>query len=312
MPLHCGTLAKTGAAAPALLVHGGAWAIPEDALVDHRRGLENALALGTARLQAGGAALEVAVAVVAMMEGSGIFDAGCGSVLTRDGRVEMDAGCMCGATLRTGSVIGIKTYAHPIHIAHALLERGQGEVRMLAGEGAEAFADQAGFRRVAPASLVHPREQARRAHLLENAPAAFAGPRGTVGCVARDAAGRYAAATSTGGTPLKPPGRVGDSPLPGAGFFADERGAASFTGWGEAILTLSGAARVVAALAHLPPETAAADVLRLLGEKVPHVGGAPAEAGAIVLGEDGGAWAFTTPRMARAGWSAGGDAFVLV
>lgn len=301
----------------ALLVHGGAWAIPDDALDEHRADLRVALEAGRRALLDGTAALDVVVEVVARLETSGTFDAGRGSVLTLDGRVEMDAACMDGAMSEVGSVIGIKKYPQPIHIAHALLRRGRGETRMLAGAGAEAFAAAAGFAAVDPAELVHPRERERHAQLLAEqafmpSDAFLPRPRGTVGCVARDRAGRFAAATSTGGTPLKPPGRVGDSPLPGSGLYASAAGAVSCTGWGEALLSRVTALRALMAAEHEAPADAARHALADLYRHVVNHRGEGGTGGLILLTPRGGVAAYTTPRMARAGWVEGGDAFVQV
>ncbi len=317
--LHSGTLSTPATPGGAsLLVHGGAWDIPDDELDDHRRDLERALLQGKERLRSGASALDVVVEVVALLEASGTFDAGGGSVLALDGRVELDAGCMCGARLRFGSVVGVRHFLQPVKLARALLEKGQGEVRMLAGAGAEAFAQRQGFRAIAAEALVHPREQARYEALLRTHDAASSSafgphPSGTVGCVARDAQGRLAAATSTGGTPLKPAGRVGDSPLPGSGFYASSAGAASCTGWGEAIATDVSALRVINGLHASLPEVSARQTLAGLHAQIHNHRGEGAAAGLLVLHPDGsGAWAYTTPRMARAGWSEGQESFVLV
>ena len=165
---------------------------------------------------------------------------------------------------------------------------------------------------------MHPREVARYEALLRaegfHTSRAFSGeaeapaPQGTVGCVALDAAGGLASATSTGGTPLAPAGRVGDTPLPGCGFFASEYAAASATGWGEAIaasLLCGRAADAVAGGVH--PAEAARSGLAQMFDRVRNPKGEGGTGGLIVLGADGaGGWAFTTPRMARAGWQAGG------
>jgi beta-aspartyl-peptidase (threonine type) len=132
--------------------------------------------------------------------------------------------------------------------------------------------------------------------------------------VARDRKGRLAAATSTGGTPFRPAGRVGDSPLPGCGYYAGEAAAASATGWGEAIaaVLLSGRAvdRVAGGAAH---EQVLRGVLSEMHERIASVEAAGATGGLILLDRNGqGAWAFTTPRMARGGWSEGGEAWVMV
>lgn len=295
---------------PVLVVHGGAWNIPDDALADHRDGLRAALERGRSALEAGDDALTVVTEAVAVLEAHGAFDAGVGSVLNLDGDAELDAGVMRGVDEAVGSVLGVRQYAAPVRIAERLLHVGRGEVRMLAGVGAETFAHAQGFAAVTAERLRHPREVERHARLRAEQgflPSfSFGMPRGTVGAVARDRRGHLAAATSTGGTPLKPPGRVGDSPLPGAGFYASTHGAASSTGWGEAILSALLAVRAVDRLADgRTPEASARQGLERLGATFHNVRGEAATAGLILLGADGAAaWAYTTPRMARGLWRA--------
>lgn len=299
-----------------LLVHGGAWAIPDEACADHRDGLRAAVLHGRALLEGGAPALDVACETVAVLEAHGAFDAGCGAVLTREGTVELDAGVMDGARHTYGAVAAVRRIAHPVRVARCLLDRGEGWVRLFVGDGAERFAEAEGFALVENASLVCERERRRHTALQEAArhhpSEAFverAGPQGTVGCVVRDREGRLAAATSTGGTPYRPSGRVGDTPLPGAGFFATPAGAASATGWGEAIAAVLLCGRAVDALdAAGDPGAVAAARLRHLGATVRDPEGDAARAGLILLGPDGrGGWAYTTPRMARGGWADGAE-----
>jgi beta-aspartyl-peptidase (threonine type) len=215
--------------------------------------------------------------------------------------------------------------AQPVRVARRLLEEGEGRVRMLAGEGAERFAEAQGFDLVPNQRLVCDREQERfeayqdqvdpehpSGAFLPGAPDAAGGD--TVGCVVRDATGRVAAATSTGGTPFKPPGRVGDSPLPGAGFYATAAGAAGATGWGEAIAAVQLSSRAVQAVADgASPEAAAQEGLTHMHEVVANPEGEGATAGLLLMdGESSGAWAFSTPRMARGGWHVGGEPWVEV
>lgn len=303
---------------PCLLVHGGAWAIPDDECAAHEDGLREALARGRKLLLDGAPALDVVTETVAVMEAHGAFDAGRGAVLTRDGTVELDAGVMAGDTLDYGAVMGVTRLGHPVRLARHLA-RGSGAVRLLAGEGAHRMAPEAGIPLVEPASLVCPRERARYERLCREA--GFhpsdpfqAAPQGTVGCVARDRDGRLAAATSTGGTPFRPAGRVGDSPLPGAGFYAAGGAAASATGWGEAIAAVLLCGRAVdAVMEGEAPAAVAEDRLRHLHAAIRSPGGLGATGGLILLAADGrGAWAFTTPRMARGGWHEGADLWVAV
>ena len=311
----------TAAGRPALLVHGGAWDIPDAECADHRDGLLAALAHGRRVLERGGSALDAVEAAVVAMEAHPAFDAGRGAVLDRDGQPQLDAGIMCGATLRWGAVANVRALGHPVRAARLLLD-GDGQARLLVGEGAERFAAEAGLPHVAPERLVVDRERARYHRLMADAAfhtsQAFAGPppdlppdhpRGTVGAVALDAAGRLAAATSTGGTPVARPGRVGDSPLVGSGFYADGAAALSATGWGEAIATVQLCARAAARVeAGERPDVAAAQALARMEAVVRWPGAARVTGGLVALDAAGaGGWAFTTPRMARGGWAAGGE-----
>ncbi len=296
---------------PLVLVHGGAWDIPADETDAHLDGLERALRVARRAVERGADALSVAVEAVAALEDHPAFDAGRGAVLDRDGQPQLDAGVMDGPTLRWGGVAHVRRLKNPVRTARALVE-ADGQARLLVGEGAERFAAELGHPAVPPSALVVEREVERHARLAAHAAfhtsAAFSGamdvPRGTVGCVARDPRGRLAAATSTGGAPFTRAGRVGDSSIPGAGYFADGFGAASATGWGEAILTTQLAARAVAAVGRgEPPAQAARDAVADLAERVRWPGAALATGGLIVAAADGTAgWAFSTPRMARGWW----------
>lgn len=306
---------------PALLVHGGAWDIPDDALDDHREGVETAVEVGREVLTEGGTALDVVTETVAALEAHGAFDAGCGAMLNQDGEAELDAGVMDGATLDYGSVMAVRRIAHPVRAARRLLDAGRGQVRMLAGAGAEEFAEAEGLALVDNETLICERERTRFRDLREQTEAHHPsrsfrpgaqtplGGHDTVGCVARDREGGVAVATSTGGTPYKPPGRIGDSPLPGAGFYATENAAASATGWGEAIAAVVLASRTVDAIARgAVPEDAVRERLADMHARVHDHDGKGATGGLIALDAKGrGAVAYTTPRMARGGWHAGGE-----
>ncbi|MFQ5569807.1 MAG: isoaspartyl peptidase/L-asparaginase family protein [Rhodothermales bacterium] len=318
--LHSGsTGAPGGLDGVCLLVHGGAWNIPQEESGAHLDGLQQALDLGRTLLLAGTSALEVVTETVAVMEAHGAFDAGRGAVLTRSGTVELDAGLMDGETLAFGAVAGVRRLDHPVRVARRLLERGRGQVRLMIGEGAERFAEAEGFALIDNATLICDRERRRFEHLQREAAQFHTShpfltgeermPRGTVGCVARDRQGRLAAATSTGGTPFRPLGRVGDSPLPGCGFYASEHAAASATGWGEAIATMLLCGRTVDSVeAGSTPEEAVRLRLRDMYRRVQNREGNGATGGLIVLDRHGnGAWAFTTPRMARGAWYEGGE-----
>jgi beta-aspartyl-peptidase (threonine type) len=284
---------------PAFVVHGGAWAIPDDEWNAHRAGVERAARVGWEILEKNGSALDAVETVVALLEDDPTFDAGVGSVLCRDGWVEMDAALMDGRDLRVGAVACVRRFKNPIRLARKVLASEQ---VLLVGEGAESFAREAGLPACDPADLVVDRERRRHAERLTEPgdprdPFRLApGPTGTVGALAIDRGGNIAAGGSTGGTPGKRPGRVGDTPIPGAGLYADNRvGAAASTGWGESILRVGLARNAVAALREAAAQDAAWLAIRELEDRVSGRGGV------IVLSRDGSiGFAFDTPRMAVA------------
>ncbi len=229
---------------PAIIVHGGAWDIPPELHADHLAGCRAAAEAGWAILAAGGAALDAVEAAVRSMEDHPVFDAGTGSHLNADGFVELDAGIMDGRTLMAGAVAAVRRVANPITVARRVLHDSPHV--FLASEGAERFAAAAGLPLCDPAGLVVERErrlweERRRTDdegrmTVDSGRAAF-GAADTVGAVALDAAGDLAVGNSTGGTFFKHPGRVGDTPIIGCGFYADNTmGAAACTGWGEQIM----------------------------------------------------------------------------
>ena len=287
--------------APILLIHGGAWDMPADAIAAHEQGIANALAAGYALLERGGTSVDAVQAAVAVMEDDDTFDAGRGSFLTRDGKVQLDALLMDGATLRTGGVACVERLRNPIHAARLVLDKSPHVY--FVGAGAERFARQHGMALCDNMDLVIPREQARlyaaqKAELAGEGDTTFSGPMSshdTVGAVALDAHGNLAAATSTGGTLNKAPGRVGDSSLIGCGCYADNLAAAvSLTGWGEPIMKLVlgkwAVDRVAAGAAPGDAAHAAIDYLYT------RLGG---HGGIILLGPDGRiGLAHNTPRMA--------------
>lgn len=247
-----------------LIVHGGAGRIRPSREGRKRDGLMAALAAGSAVLDSGGAAMAAAEAAVRSMEDDPVFNAGFGSVLNAAGEVETDAAIMAGATLDAGAVCALKGVKNPITVAARLMAE---KTVMLAGEGAYAFARDNGGVLVDPRELIAP-ERADEA-------------KDTVGCVVVDAAGDVVAATSTGGINRKPAGRVGDSPIVGAGLYAENGvGGVSFSGDGEAIIRLALAARMMATMGELDPHEAAAEAVRRLGA----IGG---DGGVIVLGAKG-------------------------
>ena len=300
-----------GDAPLALVVHGGAWAIPDDEVPAHRAGVRAAALAGWDVLRGGGSALDAVEAAVRLLEDDPTFDAGRGGFLNQAGIVELDAGIMDGATLALGAVVAVPRVPNPVTLARRVLESG--EFAMLAGAGALAYAQTCGLPIVADADLIVPRERARW-EALRRTPdfdrdRVFSGPPpgDTVGAVALDGAGGLAAATSTAGSPFKHPGRVGDSPIVGAGFYADRSGGASSTGHGEAILRV-GLARLGVGLLAPPtdlaaPAAAAAALARLAA--------LPAHGGLILLDATGTpGFAFNTPRMAHAAITRDGQLFL--
>jgi L-asparaginase / beta-aspartyl-peptidase len=247
---------------PTIIVHGGAGADPFDGREELRRGMRAAAVAGWQVLSTGGAALNAVEAAVRVLEDDQQFNAGRGSVLNRDGRVEMDASIMEGDRLQCGAVAAVQRIANPITLARRVLDAGRHV--LLVGEGALAFARAAGIAECDPAALVTDRQQKRHA---ERAQRSTIG--GTVGAVALDRNGTIAAATSTGGTAGKAPGRVGDSALIGSGTYAESSvGGVSCTGDGEAIIRVVLGHRTLAFLKDAgDPEYAAKVAVDLLVEE---------------------------------------------
>lgn len=300
---------------PILLVHGGAWNIPDDMVEAHRTGIRNALAAGWKVLGAGGSALDAVEEAVAVMEDDDTFDAGLGSFLTRDAHVQMDACIMDGGTLRAGGVGCVERVRNAIRAARLVLEKSP-HVYFVA-EGAEKFVEELGMKLIDNAELVIPREVERLKQVQALAAKGIADPtfapaefsHDTVGAVALDAAGNIAAGTSTGGTVNKTPGRVGDSSLIGCGVYADnESAAASCTGWGEPIMKLvlakAAADKVVRGLS---PQQAAKQCIDMMKSRLNGHGG-------MILLDRNGKFgiAYNTPRMAWGWKSAGGEEFGVV
>ena len=286
---------------PVLVVHGGAWAIPDDMVEAHLNGTRQAIAAGWRVLEKGGSALDAAEEAVVVMEDDEAFDAGRGSFLNREGKVQMDALIMDGATLRAGGVGCVEHIANPIRAARKVLSESP-HVYFVA-EGAERFAQEHGIALCKNEDLIIPREIERLRAFQAAAPGAtqelFAPTisHDTVGAVALDREGNIAAATSTGGTLNKAPGRLGDSSLIGCGCYADNQSAAvSTTGWGEPIMKLVlakwAADRVASGSL---PQWVAAEAMNHLKDRVNGHGG-------IILLDSQGrcGLAHNTPRMAWA------------
>jgi beta-aspartyl-peptidase (threonine type) len=294
-------------AKPSLIVHGGAWDIPDDQVSAHVNGCRRAAEIGLGFLCEGAAALDAIEAAIRVMEDDPTYDAGYGAHLNAAAQVELDALIMDGATLNAGAVAAVQRVRNPISLARLVMEKS--EHVLLVSQGAEQFARKHGVSTCQPSDLLVGREL-ERWHELHGDPnwrtvLAF-GPiyHDTVGAVARDEAGNIAAGTSTGGTPHKLPGRVGDSPLIGCGAYADNlAGGVSATGHGEALMkviisktTCDFAGRGQSA------QQAAEAAIELLAERVEGLGGV------IVVDAQGriGA-AHNTPRMAHAFVTPEGD-----
>ena len=304
------------ARSPILLVHGGAWAIPDDMLEAHEQGVFDALQAGYRLLERGASAVDAVEAAVTRLEDDVTFDAGRGSFLTRDGRVQLDALMMDGATLRAGGVACVERLRNPIQAARLVLDESP-HVYFVA-QGAEEFAAAHGMTLIENSELVLDRERGRLAAAQEKERAGlpdltFAGDdkspetavppqnktgldsHDTVGAVALDVNGNIAAATSTGGTLNKAPGRVGDSSLIGCGCYADNQSAAvSLTGWGEPIMKLVlGKWAVDRVQGGHSPEIVASEAIAYLHKRLGGHGG-------IILLDAQGRYGFAhnTPRMA--------------
>ncbi len=311
-----------------LVIHGGAGVIERRALAPdlearYRTELQQALDAGYTLLEAGGPATEAVLAAIRVLEDSPLFNAGHGAVLNADGFCELDASIMDGATREAGAIAGVQHIRNPITLAHDVMRRSQHV--MLAGRGAERFAEQLGYELVPNEYFQTPRrrEQLERARALEKqtavpSTATTAGERvhfvsvdenddlaslrgddrkfGTVGCAALDRAGNLAAGTSTGGLSNKKFGRVGDSPLIGAGTYADNATCAlSATGHGEYFIRSVVGHDVSAQIAYAGRslEEAAQETMR----KVSALGGT---GGLVAIDREGRvAMPFNTPGMYR-------------
>jgi L-asparaginase / beta-aspartyl-peptidase len=296
---------------PALIVHGGAWDIPDEAIDACKSGCQRALAAGWSLLSPGGHALDAIEAAIMVLEDDPVFDAGYGSHLNLDGRVECDAIVMNGATLHAGAASTLQRVKNPIRVARAILENSPH--MMLVGEGAERFAVEHGIALCDPDELISEAEQEAWLKCRNDKHAAEhhrGHEQGTVGAVALDKDGNLFAATSTGGTCCKLPGRVGDSPLIGCGCYADsEAGGVSCTGYGEAIMKIVMAKSAVDFLRQslvcadspagiscdaLTANVAAREAVHLLAKRTHGHGGL------ILLDRHGNpGFAFNTPRMAH-------------
>ncbi|MGH8013059.1 MAG: isoaspartyl peptidase/L-asparaginase family protein [Candidatus Binataceae bacterium] len=271
----------------ALIAHGGAGGrAPFNERANRRRAIIAAGERGTQILRDGGSALDAVCATVTLLEDDPLFNAGYGSVLTVEGKVEMDAAVMVARNgfesangsnlqppvrhghfeLRAGAVVLISRIRNPILLARAVMERSPHV--LIGGANAERLAARYGFDLCRPEELISERARERWRAVMEGrrVAAAEADRHGTVGATALDAHGNIAAATSTGGISGKLPGRIGDSAVIGAGVFADVRGGASATGTGEAIIKIALCREAVLMLGRRDPMRVAENVIRQLGE----------------------------------------------
>jgi beta-aspartyl-peptidase (threonine type) len=298
---------------PILIVHGGAGTIPEERHAAAVEGCRRAAQAGWSILEAGGSALDAVEAAVRTLEEDPTFNAGRGSVRTRAGTVEMDALIMEGTTLRAGAVAAVRRVCHPIVLARAVMERTPHV--LLVGPAAEGLAELLGLPMADDAELAAPRDAVGGALLRADGPVdlrevlarALSEPMDTVGAAAMDAAGRLAAAVSTGGMSNKWPGRVGDSALIGCGAYADDHsGAAVATGWGETLMRVVIAKTACDFMAlGLSASGAVTAAIRLLEERVNGRGGLIAidREGRIGIAHNTPhmSWAWTDGRVLEAG-----------
>jgi beta-aspartyl-peptidase (threonine type) len=280
-----------------LVIHGGAGTQRPEIAESARSGVERALAAGWTILESGGSAKDACEQAITLLEDDPVFDAGLGAYLNREGRAQLDAMLMDGASLKSGAVGAVERIRNPIKLARRILENS--EHSFLTGAGAEQFAIQAGMPLCDPAELITPYEQQRWANK-----AAEGTVQGTVGAVALDAAGILCSGTSTGGTFFKHPGRIGDTPLVGCGGYADNESAAvSCTGHGESIMKVVLAKTAADFVAAGHPAQAAADAaIRVLSRKT-------AGSGGLILVDRTGRYgaAFSTPHMTWVAKTTAGD-----
>ncbi len=288
---------------PKLIVHGGAWNIPNEYDAAHLNGVTVAVSAVYPKMVAGLSALDAVEMAVNILEKDPTFDAGKGAFLNERGEVELDAMIMDGRTLDFGAVAALQNILHPVSVARKLME--ETEHCMLVGEGALLFAKKMGFEELPPEVLLTDRELAffqqikNKESFKTHHPFEFQNqPLDTVGAVALDENGNFAAATSTGGTARKLVGRVGDSPICGAGAYADnESGGASATGWGESIMKILLSKTAVDLFDKYTAMEAAHKSIFILQKKVNGLGG--------IIGIDKNghyAFAHNTPKMAYAFW----------
>jgi beta-aspartyl-peptidase (threonine type) len=314
--LLLGAAMSAGAVTPVMLIHGGAGVIARNVTPEKEKAIrakmQEALETGYGVLKAGGSSLDAVQRTIVVLEDSPLFNAGKGAVFNHDGHNELDASLMDGATLRAGAVANVHRVRNPIELARAVMDKSPHV--MLVGDGAEEFARSVGIALVEPKYFYTQERWQQLQEELQKERDKSVDPattphHGTVGAVALDSHGHLAAGTSTGGMTNKRYGRVGDSPILGAGTYASARCAVSATGWGEFYIRANAAHDICARVeyAHEPVAKAAADVV--LGV-VPKLGG---DGGVIALDADGNmAMPFNTEGMYRAWIGRDGKAHVAI
>ncbi|MBL0165068.1 MAG: isoaspartyl peptidase/L-asparaginase [Xanthomonadales bacterium] len=303
---------------PVLVIHGGAGVVRSEMTAkseaDVRAALLKAVNKGYAELKSGKPALDAVTAAITVLEDDPNFNAGKGAVFTHDGHNELDSAIMEGNTLKAGAVAGVRTVRNPILLARGVMEKS--EHVMMAGRGAEDFAKSNGITLVDPAYFRTEKrwQQLQKALAEEKKGVAYTDMEtakhfGTVGAVALDKSGHLAAGTSTGGMTNKRFGRIGDSPVIGAGTYADANCAVSGTGWGEFYLRTVAAHSICMRVGLLKQPLAEA-AEQVINKDIPKLGG---DGGAIALGADGSmAMPFNTDGMFRAWIGTDGVAHVAI
>jgi len=319
----------------AIVVHGGAGVIERGSMTAemetaYRQAMAKVIERGGEVLNKGGSALDAIEAAIQIMEDDPLFNAGRGAVFTAEGRNELDAAVMDGATLKAGAVAGVTHTRHPIGLARAIMEKTPHV--MIAGPGTDTLARELGLEQVDPSFFFTERRWQGLIRQLQKegkplpprpagAPPAPKSPTGelerpdahkygTVGVVALDRKGNIAAGTSTGGTQAKRPGRVGDTPIIGAGTYASNSSCAvSGTGTGEYYIRLTVAREICALVEYkrMPLQAAADEVIQ---KRLTALGG---DGGAIAVSPTGAmAWSFNTSGMYRARLAEGGKPQVFI
>lgn len=299
----------------AIAIHGGAGTLPRAQMTAEREaayrdGLASALGQASALLASGGASLDAVALAVRILEDNPLFNAGRGAVFTHEGTVELDASIMDGATLRAGAIAGVRHVRNPIDLARAVMDKSPHV--MLIGEGAEEFALTQGMALVPNDYFYTPARRAQLERVLQGRlqPENELSALGTVGAVALDSQGNLAAATSTGGMTNKRYGRVGDSPIIGAGTYADNAGCAvSATGHGEYFIRAV-VAYDICARKRYTRESLAAAAHQVIMQRLPAMGG---EGGIIAVDRDGNVvMEFNSEGMFRAAQRAGSAAEIAI